>query len=259
MKTIAIWLLLGLLCVAQSPFNPEPVNEGVQLSQVTFLVADRAELATDGTRVVVLAEGLDDKREYGVIVKLAVPAKWLEVHPIAKPFPPKVERPYKENSFLIRGAPGERFYVSIRRDDGPTWIEVTVAPNLMPQPPPVDPTPTDPPVNPGTLTELSRSLSKAMQDPATSASLKASLSTAVSNLEALCRVSQCPTLPAARSQVIAAIERALLARTNPSKDRPDKDWLKGWREPISKAINDKNPIDTKTYVALVRSVVDGIE
>lgn len=255
MRSVMLWLLLSVVGLAQSPFNPEPVNEGVKLSQVTFLVADRAEIATDGTRVVVLAEGLDDKREYGVIVKLDVPAKWLEVHPIAKPFPPKVERPYKENSFLIRGAPGERFYVSIRRDDGPTWIEVVVAPNLMPQPPPVEPGPVDPPpVNPGSLTELSRSLSKAMGDSATSATLKASLGTAVSNLEALCRASQCPTLPAARSQVIAAIERALLDRKNPSKD-----WLKGWREPISKAINDKNPVDTKTYVALVRSVVDGIE
>jgi hypothetical protein len=252
MRTISIWLLLGALACGQAFTAPVPDN-GVSVAQVTFLIADKAELATDGSRIAILAEGLDAKREFGAIVTLKDAAKWIEVHPVANPFPPRVERPYKDHTFLIRGQPGEKFYVSIRSDDdGPTWIEVAIAGEPAPdpeKPPPVDPNP--PPA--GSLAELSRSLSQAMGDPETASAIKASLGSAVSSLEALCRSGQCPTIAVARAQVIYAIESALRDRK-----KPNKDWLKGWRDPVSKAVGAKNPADAKTYVALMRAVTEGL-
>lgn len=254
MKTPLLWLLLSAIAIGhtcEDPWLPSDDASEAKVIQVSFLVADAVELAKDGDRVAILAENLDPKREYGVVIVASEKAKWIEVHTQDRPFPPRVERPYKDNRFLIRGTPGQKFYVSIRGDDIPSWLEVVVAPTTQP----IDPAPVDPkpPAPIDDLTALSRDLSQKMQDAKTSSELKAALTIKVNELDALCKQNKCPTLDAAKRDVMATIDRTFLARSTPNKD-----WLKGWRDPVSKALSAKNYAATAAYVAAVRAVADGL-
>lgn len=251
MRTPLLWLLIATVGLCQDPWTPSVGSDEPKVIQVSFLVADAVELAKDGDRVAVLAENLDPKREYGVVIVASEKAKWIEVHTQDKPFPPRVERPYKDTRFLIRGTPGQKFYVSIRGDEIPSWLEVVVAPSSEPeQPPPVDPKPPAPIED---LTALSRDLSQKMNDAKTSSELKAALTIKVNELDALCKQNKCPTLDAAKREVMGTIDRTFLARSTPNKD-----WLKGWRDPVSKALAAKNPTTTVAYVLAIRAVAEGL-
>jgi hypothetical protein len=249
---VILWLLLSVVAAAQSPFAPPP-SEAVEVAQVSFLIAESVETAADGERVAIIAENLDAKREYGVVLKLTESAKWVEVHPVDKPFPPAVVKPYVGSRFLIRGKPGERFYVSIRGDGVPQWVEVVVAPTV--DAPPVDPAPEDPAPGPAPsdLRELSKSLSAKLNDPATASMLKVNLLAKVEALESLCKAGRCPTLDSAKSEIRNTIDAALLLRKSPSKD-----WLGTWRKPISDAIGLKGYSSTQAYVAAMRQVAEGL-
>lgn len=254
MKTPLLWLLLSAIAIGhtcEDPWSPSDDANETKVVQVSFLVADAVEIAKDGDRVAVLAENLDPKREYGVVIVASEKAKWIEVHTQDKPFPPRVERPYKDTRFLIRGNPGQKFYVSIRGEDIPTWLEVTIAPTVEPdQPPPIDP---KPPAPIDDLTALSRDLSQKMGDAKTASELKVALTAKVNELDALCKQNKCPTLDNAKKEVTATIDRTFLARSTPNKD-----WLRGWRDPISKAIAAKSFPTTATYVSAIRAVAEGL-
>lgn len=253
MRTAWCFLLVALLVpqVAAQFSAGESQPSQVKVTQVTFLLAEAVEVAPSGTRMAILAEGLEADKEYGVIIVPEVQARWIEVHPVAKPFPPLVVEPYKDNRFLIRGKPGEKFNVSVRGIDIPVWVEVVIAPSSQPEPPkPVDPVPV-PPV--GDLAKLSRDFATAMQDGKTQGELKAALSTKAKELKALCDQNKCPTLDAAKREIAVTIDKVFLARSTPSKD-----WLKGWRDPVSKAISDKKPATTAAYVALVIAATEGL-
>lgn len=253
MRAAWCFLLVALLVpqvAAQFPAGESKPSQ-VKVSQVTFLLADAVEVAPSGTRMAILAEGLESQKEYGVILVPEVQARWIEVHPVAKPFPPLVVEPYKDNRFLIRGKPGEKFNVSVRGIDIPVWVEVVIAPSAEPEKPP----PTEPgPVQPiGDLAKLSRDLAVAMQDAKTQAELKAALSTKTRELKSLCDQNKCPTLDAAKREIAVTIDKVFLARSTPNKD-----WLKGWRDPVSKAIADKKPATTAAYVSAVLAIVEGL-
>lgn len=253
-RTLALWSLLVISCFGQfSSPGKQDENENVTVSQVTFLTADAVEVAEAGKRVAILAEGLDAKQEYGVVLTTKMPARWIEVHPVEKPFPPIVEQPYKDNKFLIRGKPGEKFNVSVRGIDIPVWVEVTIAPSVAP-PKPEDPKPEDPkpPVS-SDVKELSKQLSSQLADPPTASALKTALLSTVSNIEALCNQRQCPTLDSAKNSVQNTINTVLQSRKTPNKD-----WYRGWREPVSKAIADKKVTTTSEYIAWVRAAAEGL-
>lgn len=254
MRGILIWILLGCSCLAQSPWDGGLPGEGVKQSQVVFLSAKSAEVAPLENGVAILAEDLADSREYGVLVTLPKPAKWIEVHPSEKPFPPIIQPPLKDGRFLVRGKPGEKFYVSVRNEEIPTWFEVFIEPRTPTPPPDVTP-PTNPPIGdtPVALEKLSRDLANGLGDDATRQSLKRAIGETLNKIDSMCNAKQCPTLAAAKSMVVQSIEAELLTRKTPSKD-----WWSGWRKPISDAILKANPGDLKTYLVLMRSVVAGL-
>jgi len=100
----------------------------VQSKQVTFLTADNAELISSDERVAIIAENVDAKKSYGVMLKITNQSHdWIEVHTKSKPFPPRILDPFKEDVYLLVGDPGETFFISVRsNDDRPTWIEVQI-------------------------------------------------------------------------------------------------------------------------------------
>lgn len=253
MRGILIWILLGCSCLAQAPWDGGLPGEGVKQSQVVFLSAKSAEVAPLENGVAILAEDLADTREYGVIVTLPKPAKWIEIHPSEKPFPPMIQAPLKDGRFLVRGKPGEKFYVSVRGEEIPTWFEVFIAPRTPEPPPEITPTPPPGSWTPAELAKLSKDLATGLGDNATAQSLKRAINDTITKIESMCNARQCPTLPAAKSMIVGAIESELLTRKTPNKD-----WWTGWRKPISDAITKANPADLKTYLTLMKSVASGL-
>ncbi len=253
MRGILIWLLLGCTVFAQAPWDGGVASTDIKQSQVVFLTAKSAEVAPLENGVAILAEELSEVREYGVLISLPAPAKWIEIHPSEKPFPPAIQSPMKDGRFLVRGAPGAKFYVSVRGQDIPTWFEVFIQPR-SPLPPP-DVTPQPPPVGetPAALEKLSRELAIGLGDDATRQSLKRAISDTLNKIDSMCNARQCPTLQAAKAMVVQSIESELLTRKTPNKD-----WWTGWRKPISDAILKANPSDLKTYLVLMRSVQSGL-
>ncbi len=254
MRGVLQWLLLACNLLVQSPWDGGTPSDGVKQSQVVFLSAKSAEVAPMENGVAILAEDLADSREYGVLVTLPKPAKWIEVHPSEKPFPPIIQPPLKDGRFLVRGKPGEKFYVSVRGEEIPTWIEVFIVPRTPEAPPEVTP-PTNPPIGdvPASLEKLSRELATGLGDTLTQQSLKRAINETITKIDAMCNAKQCPTLAAAKSMIVQTIEGELLTRKTPNKD-----WWTGWRKPISDAINKANPSDLKTYLVLMRSVAAGL-
>lgn len=97
-----------------------------------------------------------------------------------------------------------------------------------PGPPPTDPPPV--PVPPGTwdaLKGLSRTSAAAINDPPTAQAL----ATAINSV--LPQIAAAPSLQEAHSLSTFTVESVLMARTGNSLK---KDWLNGWRKPISQAL-----------------------
>lgn len=255
------------LGIAQTPWDASAKIEPVGQVQVTFLTALSAELAVVDGKTIILAEELEPSRQYGVVLIADESTRWIEIHDKKKPFPPIVASQYDPEKhpgrFLVRGEPGQAFYVSMRSDGPPTWTEVVVAPEVAPDPDapgePGDPSdpddPSDPPPSFESIMELSKAKAAALDDPATAARIKAAIIAACDRSDALCKAGRCEGLPITKMHVVGGIEAALSARTG---DSLRKDWLAAWRRPISDAVNNINPQDPPAYVAVMRSVAAGL-
>lgn len=254
----AIWPLVGALCYSQVPWDKGLVLEPIGQSQVVFLSAETAEVAVDGERVAIIAEGLSPSRQYGVVVTAPESTKWIEVHDSKKPFPPVVSKPFRDNKYLVRGQPGQTFYLSLRGEGPPVWAEIVIAPEVVPPKPdkPEEPGPDPPKPAPGLdgIEELSKQLADKLDDSATRVALASAITKACDDLDAMCKSGQCPGLPQAKMTVVAAIEQTLALRA-----KPDKNWLDGWRRPISEAISKLNPVDPPTYISIMRTAAQGLE
>lgn len=250
----AILIVLLVLITSASGQEPWAATEAaieVEQSQVTFQTADAAEIAEDGERVSILAEGLDPGREYGVSLHpVDVAVEWIEVHDSQEPFPPKVQLPYKPGYWIVRGKAGQVFWVSLRRGIAPpAWVEVKIEPTDGGDP--EDPPPEDPPPGDyGAIEELSRERAAAMGDTATAANIRNAITAACDKLDAACESGTCPTLNEAKRQVVAAIDLA--------KKDGRKDWYSGWRVPMSEAINELGLTATPNYIAVMRAAVKGL-
>lgn len=249
MNTIA---LLLLVC-----FQVDlPGSEAISQQQVTFLTASKAEVTEQDGKAVILAEDLSKEVSYGVLVKIEAPVKWIEIHPVEKPFPPIIQTPFRDKTFLIRGSQGQKFYVSGRGTDVPFWFDVSIDPRA-PQPPPVDPNPPVDPVPPdslGKIEKISRDGAARLNDPTTAKALAKSIDDAAKQIDARCAVGQCPTLSSAKDIMIKAIEDVMVQRQVPSGQ-----WLQLWRNPVSDAIKAANPADLKTYVSMMRAAAKGLQ
>ncbi len=235
-----------------------PGSESITQQQVTFLTASKAEVTEQDGKAVILAEDLSKEVSYGVLVKIDAPVKWIEIHPVEKPFPPIIQTPFRENTFLIRGSQGQKFYVSGRGTDVPFWFDVSIDPRA-PQPPPVDPDP-KPPVDPvppdafGKIEKISRDGAARLNDPITAERLAQAIEVTAKQIDAKCSVGQCPTLSAAKASMIQSIENVMSMRETPSGQ-----WLQLWRKPVSDAVSAANPSDLKTYVSMMRAAAKGLQ
>lgn len=251
MRIALLWLLLISSSAAQVPWTGE--RDGVQVTQtqVTFQTADAAEVAPDGERVSILAQGLDPGKAYGVNLHTDDPqVKWIEVHDAKQPFPPRVQEPYKAGQFIIRGTPGQIFWVSLRGDGPPGWIEVKITPTDLPPEPEPEPEPEPDPDDYQHITDLSRKQSTQLADPQTASAIRAAITAACDQLAVACKSGQCPVLAECKRVVVAAVDAA------PKSGRVD--WYGGWRVPISNAINSlelRNPSD---YIAAMRAAAEGL-
>lgn len=133
---------------------------------------------------------------------------------------------------------------------------VKIVGSLPTQPDPGEPEePEEPTPTPGLekIAKQSASLAETLNDPATSASLRAAILAADKQIVTLCERGQCPTFAGAMHMMKSAISNSLLRRSEPLKD-----WLNGWREPINESIKQLNPQDVDSYLAVMRAVASGL-
>lgn len=245
--TIAIvWCLYALAASAQLPWEGQPQVTAVGQTQVTFLRATMAELISDGESVLILAEELAPGREFGVKLEVEKDVLWVEVHDSQVPFPPRVQQPYQPGQFLIRGKPKQEFWVSLRTNGPPEWVQVIVAPSEVKPEPPVDPPSNDF----SALTQLSKKLADSLNDPFTRESLKKAYTATVAALRAQCSGGTCPGLDAAKTAIIDAV--------NAAPKTPAIDWYYGYRKPTSDAINGLNITQVDTYLAAIEALALGL-
>lgn len=241
---------------------PDPVPNQVvplEVSQVpiVYLSAGAAEVIPAGDRVLIFAEDLQPGKRFGMIIRVVnQPVEFIEVHPKANPFPPRVLEPMRPGTFLIEGNLGDVFYVSIRAyGEAPTWETVTIVGDGV-DPDPVDPDPTDPPpATDGEIEKLSRARADALNDPPTRVALKASLESAIAKLEQACAAGDCADLPSTVQTAVAAIEAAMAQRTGASRD---VEWKLAWRVPVSDAIKSKSPTTAAQYLSLIKEAAKGL-
>lgn len=231
-----------------------PGSEVVTQQQVTFLTASKAEVTQQDGKALILAEGLEKDVSYGVLITIEAPVKWIEIHPVEKPFPPIIQTPFRNKTFLIRGKQGQKFYVSGRGTDVPFWFDVSIDPNSSNPTP--DPKPPKDPELPDWLEKIrtiSREGSLAVKDPATAKDLAKAIDEAAIQIDQKCLESRCLNLPDAKSIMVSSIEQVLVSRPVASKQ-----WLSLWRRPVSDAIAQAKPVDTPSYLAMMRSAAKGL-
>jgi len=165
MKNIFLALFLFLIPIG---IYGQTINDTVKLIPISYFEADNAFILEKEGKKIVITENASNLK-YGVkLILIDTPNKYIEVHDEKKPFPPKVLRPYADNEYLIEGEVGQRFYVSIRSDNFPTWIEVVIQKTGPPNTDnPTDP-PVDPPADPPALTDLDKIIKEFLpNDPIT--------------------------------------------------------------------------------------------
>lgn len=258
MSRIIFALLLVIPTTAFGQWDAETRVE-VKQTQVVFLQASAAQVAPIGEgTVAILAENLAPERSFGVIAE--VPAtKWLEIHDVNKPFPPVVAKPIEGSKYLIRGEPGQKFYVSGRGGDLPLWFDVQIAPSVTEPDPPTGP-PTSPPTSPppagglAELTEVSRGAAAELDDLVQERAIKAAILSTATLIEQECAAGQCRGLDQVKSAMVLSIDLALQSAPYTSKS-----WAVKWRRPVSDAIKKLNPADVPTYIAMMRAAAAGLK
>ena len=134
---------------------------------------------------------------------------------------------------------------------------VVIGNPAQPDPPPT--LPTDPPVvgDFAKLTEISKANSLRLNDAATRANLKATLTRTVSQMRAMCSNNQCPTLQGAQSLFVQSIENVLLSR--PRGPSRDADWESVWRIPNARFIAELKITTVAKYLDACDAIVKGLE
>lgn len=247
--------LLVMLCSLNVLAQPLLSGEAILQAQVVFQDAKSAEVtALPNGRVAILSEDLSDTKQFGVRIEANPATKWLEVHDVAKPFPPMIERPFAPGKFLVRGKLGQKFAVSLRGLEQPHWFEVVVG--NAEQKPDEPPKPDDPPVSDDVgkqLQQLSASLAEKLREPNVAEALHAAITNETGRQKAECQAGRCPTVSQSMQSMSNAISEALL-RSNSKAS-----WYQGWRQPISEAIKAKNPSNTETYLSLIVFAAKGLK
>jgi hypothetical protein len=139
-----LYSVLAVVLLCASTCAQERMN--ITVSNVTYLEADAAEVVSRSPGVVIISEGLRPGQKYAAKLKVANQDNdYIEVFPEENPFPPQVLEPYKPGEYLIPGARGEKFNVSVRSKTGrPVWLLVIIGgEGGSEEPPPKEPTPTD--------------------------------------------------------------------------------------------------------------------
>ena len=138
------WLLACLMVFLCGCVCAQEAME-VKVFSVTYLEADRAEVIQQGEKVILVTEGLKPQQKHAAKVLVSNQDNdYIEVFPEKNPFPPQVMEPFKPGEYLIYGATGERFNVSVRSKVGrPVWLVVTIGGGNKPSEPSPPPALTD--------------------------------------------------------------------------------------------------------------------
>lgn len=270
--------LLGILPngIAHSAYGQTILKVDVQ--QITFLRASAAQILPQDKGVAILAEDLEDTREFAAkIVITDQPNEYIEASRLLNvdgitvaEFPPRVIAPISEgentNTYLLSGNPGDRFGVSIRSGGViPQWLEVKIDGPVTdpdkPDPDKPDPDkpdePVDPPagdLTPADLTKIENTVSSAvtsLADPITQAEIKSELETLVADF------------PTDRTEAVKAMQSAIargLVKSAPKLKPPYKDWMGQFRTPLDAAIVaiEAKADTTAEYKQIVQAVVKGL-
>ncbi len=128
---------------------------------------------------------------------------------------------------------------------------------------PVDPPvkPVDPPTQPpasdfAKLTELSKDNANRLNDAVTKAALAKSLRQVVNAMKTECANMRCPTLQAAQSRFVKAIEDTLLQRQGSSRN---VNWEDGWRIPNAKFLATQTFSSSAKYLEACEAITKGLE
>jgi hypothetical protein len=135
---------------------------------------------------------------------------------------------------------------------------VVIGNPIAPEPPPE--LPTDPPVtNPGDfskLLELSKENANRLSDAATKTALAKSLRQVVNAMKIECANQRCPTLQAAQTRFVKAIEDTLLQRQGSSRN---VDWEGNWRVPNARFLATQTFTSSAKYLEACEAITKGLE
>lgn len=243
--------VMGGSAMADGPFGFDVPQVDLPSRQATFLRAAAASIVEADGKVLILAEGLEDSREYAVVLTVPEKYTWVEIHEETKPFPPRVQKPSAKLEIVVTGQPKQAFWVSLRNaTDPPVWVRTVVAPEIVVPnpPPPIDPVPPKPGLFDDIRVKSAEFASKL--DKPTAATIKSVLTAKLDQIERDCKAGRCWTLEAAKSGVVTAI--------NDANKSGSVDWYWGWRKPISDLVNAYRIVDTPTYVAAMRAAAAGL-
>ena len=128
----------------------------------------------------------------------------------------------------------------------------------IPVDPPTDPVdpPTQPPSDFAKLVDLSKENANRLNDAATKSALAKSLRQVVNTMKAECSNQRCPTLQAAQSRFVKAIEDTLLQRQGSSRN---VNWEDGWRIPNAKFLATQTFSSSAKYLEACEAITKGLE
>lgn len=267
-------LLLAIVLLGITPHGITHTAYGqkilkVDVQQITFLRASAAQILPQDEGVAILAEDLEDTREYAAkIVITDQPNEYIEASRLltvdgitVAEFPPLVITPISEgegtNTYLLSGNPGDRFGVSIRSSVVPQWLEVKIDGPSTPDPDQPDPDEPEPPagdLTPADLTAIENtvvSAVKSLADPITQAEIKSELEALVENF------------PTERAAAVTETQNAIargLVKSAPKLKPPYKDWKGKFRTPLDAAIvGIEAKADTAAeFKQIVQAIVKGL-
>jgi hypothetical protein len=156
-----LYSLLLLLVLAVPCFSDEALE--VKVSQVSFLLADTAELTPVNNRVQITTTNLDAQRYYGLRIEVVNQVhNYIAAYPIIDEvknlvsFPPIYLNPVlpNGNTYNLTGDPGSAYWLEVRSNSAPVVTKVRIE-GTTTEPTPVDP---EPPVDTGDFEQLERDM-----------------------------------------------------------------------------------------------------
>jgi hypothetical protein len=104
--------------------------------------------------------------------------------------------------------------------------------------------------------DLSKENANRLNDAATKSALAKSLRQVVNTMKAECSNQRCPTLQAAQSRFVKAIEDTLLQRQGSSRN---VNWEDGWRIPNAKFLATQTFSSSAKYLEACEAITKGLE